>query len=52
MVKLGVITITRVLLDSDAQEQKVMFTPGAVVDGVRAADPMVLDYSPHPLFDP
>jgi catalase len=43
MVKLGVITITRVLPDSEAQEQKLMFTPAAVVDGVRAADPMVLD---------
>jgi catalase len=42
-VKLGVITITRVLSDSDAQEEKLMFTPGAVVDGIRAADPMVLD---------
>ena len=43
MVKLGVITITRVLPDSDTQEQKLMFTPAAVVDGIQAADPMVLD---------
>jgi catalase len=43
IVKLGVITITRVLPDSEAQEQRLMFTPGAVVDGIRAADPMVLD---------
>jgi catalase len=43
VVKLGVITIMRVLPDSEAQEQKLMFTPAAVVDGIRPADPMVLD---------
>ena len=43
MVKLGVITITRMLPDSQAQEQKLMFSPAAVVDGIRPADPMVLD---------
>jgi catalase len=43
IVKLGVITITRVVPDSEAQEQKLMFTPAAVADGIRPADPMVAD---------
>jgi catalase len=43
IVKLGVITISRVLPDSEAQEQKLMFSPAAVVDGIEPADPMVLD---------
>ena len=45
MVKLGVITITRLLPDSEEQEQKLMFSPAAVVDGIQPADPMVLDRS-------
>jgi catalase len=44
-MKVGIITITRVVSDSDAQQEKIMFTPGAVVAGIRVADPMVSDRS-------
>jgi catalase len=43
LVKVGVITITRVVADSETQEQKLMFSPAAVADGIRPADPMVSD---------
>jgi catalase len=45
LMKVGIITITRVVSDSDAQQEKIMFTPGAVVAGIRVADPMVSDRS-------
>jgi catalase len=43
VVKLGVITIAHVVPNSEAQEQKLMFSPAAVADGIRPADPMVAD---------
>jgi catalase len=41
VVKLGELTIDRVLADSEAAERRLMFTPTAVADGIEAADPMI-----------
>ena len=41
VVKLGEITVTRVVADSDATQRQLMFTPTAVVEGIEPADPMV-----------
>jgi catalase len=40
-VDLGVITVTRKVADSDALQQKLLFTPTAVTAGIRTADPML-----------
>jgi catalase len=40
-VKLGVITITHVVENSEVAERQLMFTPSAVTDGVATADPMI-----------
>jgi catalase len=42
-VKLGVISVNRVVPDSETAERVLMFTPNAVTDGIRPADPMVAD---------
>lgn len=41
IVKLGEITLTRVLPDSQTAEQQLLFTPMAVADGIEPADPMI-----------
>jgi len=41
VVKLGEITVTRVVADSDAAERRLMFTPTAVLEGIEPADPMI-----------
>jgi catalase len=43
IVKLGVITINRVVPDSEAAQRALMFSPSAVIDGITPADPMVAD---------
>jgi catalase len=43
IVKLGVITLKKVLPDSEAAEQALMFSPAAVTDGIAPADPMVAE---------
>ena len=40
-VKLGTITITKTVADSQAAEKKLLFVPGALVPGIEAADPMI-----------
>ena len=40
-VKLGVITISHVVENSEMAERLLMFTPSAVTDGIAAADPMI-----------
>ena len=42
-VKLGVISVNRVVPDSEVAEQALMFSPSAVTDGILPADPMVTD---------
>jgi catalase len=41
IVKLGELSITRVVRDSEAAERGLLFTPTAVVDGIEPADPMI-----------
>jgi len=41
VVKLGEITVTRVVADSDAAERRLMFSPTAVLEGIEPADPMI-----------
>jgi catalase len=41
VVKLGELSITRLVPDSDGAEQRLMFTPTAVADGIEPADPMI-----------
>jgi catalase len=41
LAKLGELSITRLVPDSDAAEQRLMFTPTAVADGIEPADPMI-----------
>lgn len=41
IVRLGEITIDRVLPDSEAAQRRLMFSPAAVLDGIEAADPMI-----------
>ncbi len=43
VVKLGVITVKQVRPDSEKAQESLMFTPSAVADGIRPADPMVAD---------
>jgi catalase len=43
VIKLGLISIDRVVPDSEAAEQALMFSPNAVTDGILPADPMVAD---------
>ena len=40
-VKLGTISITKAVADSQAAEKKLLFVPGALVPGIEAADPMI-----------
>jgi catalase len=40
-VKLGTIEITKAVLDSQAAEKQLLFTPGALLPGIEAADPMI-----------
>ena len=40
-VTLGVITITSVAKNSEAEERQLMFTPSAITDGIATADPMI-----------
>jgi catalase len=40
-VELGTIEITKAVADSQAAEKKLLFTPGALVPGIEAADPMI-----------
>lgn len=40
-VELGVITVTRVIPDSDDVQQKLLFSPSAVTAGIQTADPMI-----------
>ena len=40
-VELGTIHITKAVADSQAAEKKLLFTPGALVPGIEAADPMI-----------
>jgi len=40
-VELGTIEITKAVEDSEAAEKKLLFTPGAVIPGIEAADPMI-----------
>ncbi|HEY6085343.1 MAG TPA: catalase family peroxidase [Nitrospira sp.] len=42
-VELGTISITKAVKDSQAAEKKLLFTPGALVSGIEAADPMVAE---------
>ncbi len=41
VVKLGEITVTRVVSDNTAAQHRLLFTPTALVDGIEAADPMI-----------
>ncbi len=40
-IKLGTISITKAVADSQAAEKKLLFMPGALVPGIEAADPMI-----------
>jgi catalase len=40
-VTLGVITITSIAKNSEAEERQLMFTPSAITDGIATADPMI-----------
>jgi catalase len=40
-VELGVITITRIVDDSDTMQEKLLFTPSAVTAGIATAGPMI-----------
>jgi catalase len=40
-VELGIITITKVVTDSQTAEKKLLFMPGALLPGIEAADPMI-----------
>ena len=40
-VELGTIEITKAVADSQAVEKKLLFTPGALIPGIEAADPMI-----------
>jgi catalase len=40
-IELGTIEITKAVPDSQAAEKKLLFTPGALLPGIEAADPMI-----------
>ena len=40
-IELGTIEITKAVADSQAAEKKLLFTPGALIAGIEAADPMI-----------
>jgi len=40
-VELGTIEITKAVADSQTAEKKLLFTPGALIPGIEAADPMI-----------
>lgn len=41
LVELGLLEIYEVVADSDAAEEKLVFAPGALTDGIEPADPMI-----------
>ncbi|MDY0749055.1 catalase family peroxidase [Paucibacter sp. R3-3] len=41
VIKLGEITISKAVADSDADSRRLMFTPSALLPGIEAADPMI-----------
>jgi catalase len=40
-IELGTIQITKAVADSQVAEKKLLFTPGALIPGIEAADPMI-----------